>query len=55
MPRSFSLVALVTLGLITSSAPLAAQTRTPARTRKTAPAPFSVVEASIADLRTALQ
>jgi len=55
MSRSISLVALGVAGLFASGSPLTAQTRRPATPRTPAPAPFSVVEAGIAELRTALQ
>jgi amidase len=45
---------LVVCGML-AAAPLAAQTRRPATPRTPASAPFSVVEAGIAELRTALQ
>ncbi len=56
MARSFLLGTMVAAALSAAAAPLASQTpRRPATNRTPAVAPSSVVEASIADLRTALE
>jgi len=55
MSRSILLGTLTTGMLVATTGPLASQTRRPATARTAAAAPVSVVEASIADLRTALE
>src|SRR5688500_8006014 len=55
MPRSLLLGLFAAATLISVPAPLASQTPRRAATPRPATAPFSVVEASIADLKTALE